>query len=683
MSAPMSKAEAIASRNVPALTAALRAELKANSANIPDELKAQKAWLCWRAPEIAANGKVKKVPLYPVSRGNRRGTQGGPEDLANLGTWREAGAAFKDDETIAGVGFATLPDFGVVAFDGDHCVKDNVIRDDAIKLTNEAYCEISPSDAGIRAFWLGESLTIKNHTTGFELFHSSGFVTVTGNQVQNGYYDDGAEDLPELTGDMRAKLEALCAPAGAAGQASERAPGPVDDLTRMVMLAEISADTIIELRSALAGMKAERADDRVKWIEVIHALASLKQTAFESDALDLAEVFSRRSTEKFDQDAFDQAWHSAVPTRITYKSIFTWAMADGWANPRTGVPAASQVATIESVAAAVATTTRRFPRLSMAAIISRKPPAWRVKGLLPNDGVALIYGASGSGKSFFCIDLAMTIAQGRDWRGQPVKQGAVVYVCAEGASDFTKRMAAYSKHRGDGPFDVIDAAPNLLIKADVEALIAELMLAPVAVVFLDTLACLSVGGDENSAKDINMLLEHCKLISRVAGVLVVLVHHTGKNGDDPRGSSALGGAVDTSIYISRADEARIATVRKQKGGPEGQEYGFKLITVVAGVDEDGEEVSSCVIEHTEAVPKAQRKQEVKGTNEKILMRTLQDAFDLTGEGLFASELIEMGAINLTRTGAKQDRRPFVCSRAIDSLKAAMQIKETDGRLVPV
>jgi hypothetical protein len=463
-----------------------------------------------------------------------------------------------------------------------------------------------------------------------------------------------------------------------AGKAST-APAEADDLGRMATVQRATAETIADLKSALAGMKAKRADERGAWVDVLQALASLKETDFGADALQLACEFSERS-DKFDLDDLGRVWESLKPTSRTYLSIFEWAKADGWINPRAGVPA-PQLATVESVTAA-ATAPRRFPRLAMTDYINRKPPAWRVKGLLPNDGVALIYGATRSGKSFFCIDLAMAIAKGEDWRGLKTKQGAVVYVCAEGENDFQTRVRAYAMHRGDGPLDVIAAAPNLLIKADVEALIVELMLSPVAVLFLDTLACMTVGGDENSAKDMVILMDHCKLIGRMTGALVALVHHTGKSGEGPRGSSVILDAVDVSIAISRAGDDRIAKVAKSKGGPDGQEYGFKLQTVAAGEDEDGEEISSCVVEHVQAVPKAERKQDVKGTNEAVVLCTLQDLIDLDDTGVFAANLIAAAAERLIRTDAKDDKRRYTCSRAIDSLKVKNCIVEKDGRLFP-
>ena len=217
MSATMTKAEAIALRNVEALTACLRAELTSNKGNIPDDLKRIKGWVCWRVTAIAQTGKFNKIPVLPDGR-NRHGEEGGEQDLANLGSWEQALSALIRDETLAGVGLAMLPRWGLVALDGDHCVEGGKIRPDAEQAADCTYCEISPSDGGIRAFWKGACTNGNNKELGFELYGEKQFVTVTGNVVQNVWTgilgSTAAEPLPELDAELRAELEKLSTPSG-------------------------------------------------------------------------------------------------------------------------------------------------------------------------------------------------------------------------------------------------------------------------------------------------------------------------------------------------------------------------------------------------------------------------------------------------------------------------------------
>ena len=55
--------------------------------------------------------------------------------------------------------------------------------------------------------------------------------------------------------------------------------------------------------------------------------------------------------------------------------------------------------------------------------LDKLPPAeWLVHSILPEKGVAAIYGPSGSGKSFLAIDLAVSISNGKSHCLVPLKQ---------------------------------------------------------------------------------------------------------------------------------------------------------------------------------------------------------------------------------------------------------------------
>ena len=141
-------------QNVNNLVLKLRQQFSENHVNIPDELKILKAWLVWETTEIQPNGKFNKIPVYPTTGRRRNGEQGLPGDLANLGTWADAVAAMENPK-YAGVGFACLPCFGIVALDLDHCRKDDELEPKWEWVLNETYCEVSPSGTGLRAFWMG------------------------------------------------------------------------------------------------------------------------------------------------------------------------------------------------------------------------------------------------------------------------------------------------------------------------------------------------------------------------------------------------------------------------------------------------------------------------------------------------------------------------------------------------
>jgi hypothetical protein len=306
---------------------------------------------------------------------------------------------------------------------------------------------------------------------------------------------------------------------------------------------------------------------------------------------------------------------------------------------------------------------------------------WIVKGVLPRGDLAMVYGASGSGKSFWVIDLAAAIQLGHPWCGRKVAQGQVVYIAAEGAQGVRKRVAAYKLRHGVGslPLGLIEAAPNLRRPADVQEVIAQIKatFGHVTLIIVDTLARVSPGAEENGGKDMGPVLEYCAAIGRATGATVLLVHHAGKEVDrGARGWSGLKAAMDVEIEINRADDARSATVTKMKDGEEGQEFGFTLETVPLGPDDDGDEITSCVVRHNAGGRVHTCTRGPKGAVEKEVMRVVEE---LTAEGPVHVSVVKAAAEGrIDRGEGRQDRRGYRVQRAIDSLIETGRLRMADG-----
>ena len=70
-------------------------------------------------------------------------------------------------------------------------------------------------------------------------------------------------------------------------------------------------------------------------------------------------------------------------------------------------------------------------------------PSYLVKGVLPRDGLGVVWGAKKCGKSFWVFDLVMHVVTGREYRGRKVRQGSAVYIALEGSSGFDNRIEAW------------------------------------------------------------------------------------------------------------------------------------------------------------------------------------------------------------------------------------------------
>ena len=167
------------------------------------------------------------------------------------------------------------------------------------------------------------------------------------------------------------------------------------------------------------------------------------------------------------------------------------------------------------------------------------------------------------------------------------------------------RVGAYRQHTGCDntvPFYMLSESPNFTEKQDVKDVLAGLRaLGPVSVVFVDTWAQVTPGADENSGADMGKAMNYCKQLHRATGALIVLIHHSGKDASKgARGWSGLRAAADCEIEVTRCDNARQLQVTKLKNAADGARYGFKLLPVTVFNDR-GDDITSCVIEHTEAL----------------------------------------------------------------------------------
>lgn len=203
------------------------------------------------------------------------------------------------------------------------------------------------------------------------------------------------------------------------------------------------------------------------------------------------------------------------------------------------------------------------------------PLEFLVPGMIVAEGFNVMFGYSGTGKSFISLGIAYNLSQST----------SILYVAAEGASGYRLRLDAleqrYKQEKGvDQPTGNIHFVPstvNLMDRRETEQFVNEVVnvYKPRLVIF-DTLARCMVGGDENSSRDMGILVDNCGLIQRT-GAAVLMIHHTGKNGTGERGSSALRGAADSMIEVSKDDDLITVESSKLKDGIAFPTYYVKLL----------------------------------------------------------------------------------------------------------
>ena len=276
--------------------------------------------------------------------------------------------------------------------------------------------------------------------------------------------------------------------------------------------------------------------------------------------------------------------------------------------------------------------TARLPLLEHIANIELTAPQYLIEGLIERQSLCQMFGEPGSGKSFMAIDAACLIASGKDFHGQPVARGPVIYVAGEGKRGVVRRINAWAIAHSVALIDMslyvsrmavgVNKGANLAeLKEEIQR-IAEEFGSP-ALIILDTLARNFGDGDENDTRDMTSFIAEVDRLNDEFHCASLIVHHTGHGGKGrARGSSALKGALDAEYRISKQDDRIRMSCSKMKDEDEPDPMSFYLVPVEITHDEKGAIISSAVLEFRgTATPESARLTK----NELFALKTFREA----------------------------------------------------------
>lgn len=257
------------------------------------------------------------------------------------------------------------------------------------------------------------------------------------------------------------------------------------------------------------------------------------------------------------------------------------------------------------------------PMFTHVADIEMKPPQWLIDGMLEKEALTMCFGSPGAGKTFAVLDMALSIAAGKDWHGKDVEQGLVLYIAGEGHAGFARRVAAWSTTHNvdltDVPFYKSNSAVIVNDQASSEELHQELQKMASAVgkpklIVLDTLARTMIG-DENSSEKVGEYIKALDNVKAEYGCTVLIVHHTGHSSSAQsraRGSSALLGALDAEFKVAPWGDLKILIENtKMKDAEEPEPMAFLKVTVPLTTPH-GLETSSLALEYTPDKPRSKK-----------------------------------------------------------------------------
>jgi AAA domain len=316
---------------------------------------------------------------------------------------------------------------------------------------------------------------------------------------------------------------------------------------------------------------------------------------------------------------------------------------DGWQGP-TEIPESADTdrnrAPTTTTTTTTTTTLSKKPYkmvLARDVTIEGTAKSFLIDGFLGRDETSIWYGPPECGKSTAKIDAACHVATGRPWCGRAVMRGPVLYVAAERGQTVKRRILAWRLEHGinDFPLAVIDDTVDLRTgRVDADRIIAAakalgtLSGQSVVWIIFDTLSRVLAGGDENSSRDMGLLVLSIDRIYRETGAHCSLVHHVPLGNDGRmRGHGAAPGAADTTVRIEKQNGVVTVAIDKGSDLPEDEKprlaFRFKSITLI----EEPHRTASVMVQAEDqaaahaATPKTKTRKE-----ESKVLRTFRDAF---------------------------------------------------------
>jgi hypothetical protein len=230
---------------------------------------------------------------------------------------------------------------------------------------------------------------------------------------------------------------------------------------------------------------------------------------------------------------------------------------------------------------------------------------WCIPGLLPQQCTAVIYGPTGSGKTFLALHLSLCKATGLPWFGKPMAGGTVVYLVTEDRPGVEARAVAAARHMGLALDDIaFEFVTPFAIHADGWAaslieVLTEIQLRneqPIAAVFLDTLGASFGGRSQDDAAQMTLATDAMQAVAEHFKCAFVALHHSGKNAAlGMRGSQVLEDRTDAVLTLRKLKDGAIGVnIEKQRNGAVCAPLTWRLAEVVIATGPDRTE-RTCIV----------------------------------------------------------------------------------------
>lgn len=251
--------------------------------------------------------------------------------------------------------------------------------------------------------------------------------------------------------------------------------------------------------------------------------------------------------------------------------------------------------------------------------------------VLKEVGVSMLYGMSGTGKTFTALNLALSVAHGLNWMSRKVKQGPVWYVNTEGGRELKNRLKAwYEEHDELLPSPHFQVIPwSLSFRENMEDLVNTIDEMseedkPALIVF-DNFSMCAPGINQNNQEEVAPVLRDLNTLAQMKSTHVMVIHHSNKL-DDINGTMAFRNHVDTMIELKKEDKSDkqspiLFCCQKARDDEPFSDIRTELKQIILYTDPQSlETITSCVVTPSETRAK-----------EKALNDTPANMLDILGD----------------------------------------------------
>lgn len=209
---------------------------------------------------------------------------------------------------------------------------------------------------------------------------------------------------------------------------------------------------------------------------------------------------------------------------------------------------------------------------------------WLITDLLPRNSLALVSAEPKQGKTMFALDLITSFCSGTKALGQfnSVNKGTGLYIALEDTESILKNRIDGFMSAKSIPKDTMELytvtdqlllidtneGKNTLIRA-IESSRPELLV-------LDNLSRIHTS-NENNATQMGILFEFLQELKRTYGVTIVVVCHTGKAENGPRGSSQINSYYEAGFFLKNRNGQKYID-RIYRGYPSVKDTPYSIVS---------------------------------------------------------------------------------------------------------